>query len=221
MDRNHKLDAPNNEELRIIDQIEDKSGAATVYRNPKPQFHGEILSAEQRQKVKDDELASITNDLWKSSLKIGLYVPYPFVGGALLAAILNSSVDMVSAGIMIGLLIVVTGFWLYTSYVAYARIFKIFYKHALRAGPFIFVMLPSVLLASQAFYAYTAANIAGQSIVFNVAAVSLLVVLYSILTTFIVLLVWSHSKIKGIFKAAVAGLVLLFSVGLVLSSYLL
>lgn len=221
MDRNHTLEAPNNDELSTIEQIEDRSGISTVYRAPEQQFQGKILSAEEREKVKAEQLASITNDLWKSSLKIGLYIPYPFVSGILLAALLNSFVSFTNAGLMIGFLIIAVIAWGASSVNAYVRIFKIFYKHALRTGPFLFVLLLSVLLASQAMYEIVAKNFGSQSVVFNIALVSILVILYSILSTFIVLIVWSNSKIKGIYKVAVAGAVVVVSAFLAISSYLL
>lgn len=221
MDRSHKLDAPNNEELRTIEQIEDRSGLSTLYREPGEQFEGEILTTEAREQVKTEKLNAITSGIWKSSLKIGFYITYPLVSGALLGALLYLVVNWDNAAILLGLIIISGGVWVLTSYFAYAAIFKIFYKHALRTAPFIFVMLISIMLASQAFFTIVAANFAGQSLLFNVALVSLFTVIYSMAISTIILIVWGNAKIKAWVKALVAGLVIVLSGALIVVSYLL
>jgi len=221
MDRNHKLDAPNNEELKTIEQIDDHSGLTTVYREAGEQFHGNILSASEREKLKDDEIDAITSGISKSAPIIGLLIPYPFLSGLMGGVYLYSISAGLNAGILYTLLALLGGTWLATSYMAYARIFHIFYRHALRVGPFLLVMLISVLASSQAFMNIIAQSIASESLVFNIAAMALLVILYSIIISYIVLKTWGNSHISSGFKIAVSGIVLIFSGLLVGLTYLL
>jgi hypothetical protein len=220
MDSSHKLEAPNEEELRTIEHIEDRSGLSTLYRAPGQQFEGEILSSEARDKAKAEKLEAITSGIGKSALKIGLYIPYPFVSGSLLAVFIYTSVNWANAFILFALVILSIGAWMITSYLAYAAIFKTFYKHALRAGPFLLVMLVSMLMAAQAIYGYVADAISNQSLLFNVAIVSLLVVLFSVVASYILLGIWGNSRLGSGVKAAVSGALILVSGFLVASVYL-
>lgn len=221
MDRSHKLDAPNNEELKTIEQIDDRSGLTTVYRKPGEQFEGNIVTASERQRIKDDEIDAITSSISKSAPIIGLLIPYPFLSGLMGGVYLYSVAAGMNPGVLYALLALLGGTWLITSYYAYARVFHIFYQHALLVGPFLFVTLLSVLAASQAFMNIIAQTIAGESLVFNIAAMSLLVILYSILVSYVVLKTWGNSRISSGFKIAVSIIVLVFSGLLTGLTYLL
>lgn len=216
----HKLIAPNEEELRTIEQLEDHSGLSTLYREPGEQFEGDILSASDREKKQAEKYDAVTRSIWKYSLKLGLYVPFPFISGILLAATLYYTVTWANAAVFIGLIILAVGTWLLLSYGAYTRIFKVFYKHGMRTGPFLLVMLPSVLIASQAIYDVVVMYFAGQSLIFNLAIVSIFVILYSIIASLALLLAWGYPKLETIYKIAVGGLILLISGLLATGSYL-
>lgn len=211
MDRSHKLDAPNNEELRTIEQIEDRSGVAAVYRNPTKQFEGDILSASEREKVQAEKVASVSGDTWKLSPKIGFLIVYPFISAALLVTILYSSILGMNRAIYIVSAIISAGFWMITSYLAYANIFKILYKHGLRAGPFLLVILASTFLGSQAISNITATYFAGQSLLTNIAFVSIATIIYSIITAYIILFVWGNVHIKAVLKLFISVIVLVVS----------
>jgi hypothetical protein len=204
MDHNHKLEAPNEDELRDIEQIQTRSDASTVYRSPKKHYDGQIMSEEERVKAKAEELEALTGGLASSALKIGLLIPYPFVSGALIAAgaySISESIPPIAFG---AIAIIGALFWLLTSYNAYASIFKTFYNHAMRAGPFVSIMLVSTFIASQAIYGYVAHLFAGETLIFNVALNSLLVVIYSMLTTFVLLGIWSNSRLGDLTRVVSA-----------------
>jgi|GEM_PF-1226379 len=221
MDRNHTLDAPNNDELSTIEQIADHSELTSIYRAPGEQFEGEILSEAERVKVKDEELEAITSGIGKSVLSIGLYIPYPFVSGAMLAVGIYVLTDIVKNPFaLVGISFLAGVFWLVTSYKAYASIFKTFYKHALRAGPFLVGMLISLIMASQAIFGIVMESFSNQNIVFNIALISLLTVLYSFVSTYILLGIWGNSKLKSGIKALVSGLIIVVSAFFVIATYL-
>lgn len=221
MDRSHKLDAPNNEDLKKIEQIDDRSGLTTVYRQAGEQYEGTIVTATERERIKAEEIDNITRSISKSAPIIGLLVPYPFLAGLMGGVYLYSISAGMNTGVVYTLLALLGATWLITSYYAYARIFHIFYKHALQVGPFLFVSVLSVLAASQAFMNIIAQTIAGESPTFNIAAMSLLVILYSILISYIVLKTWGNSHISAGFKIAVSAIVLVFSVSISALTYLL
>lgn len=225
MDRDHRLAAPNNDALSGIEQITDRSELTSIYREPGQQFEGELLSAEDRKKAKADELEAITSGLGKHVLSVGILVAYPFVSFALLAVAVYTSLGTMtpetpSVMILVFATVFALSIWLYTSYKAYDTIFKVFYKHALRAGPFLTVMLISLIMASQAIYGIITESFAGQSLLFNVATVSLLTVLYSLVASYILLGIWGNSRLSSGIKALVSGLLLLVSGFFVVATYL-
>ncbi len=220
MDSSHKLEAPNNEELKDIAQIEDRSGLTTLYRKPGAQYEGTILSAAEREKAKAEQLEALTSGLGKYALRLGLLVPYPFISGLLLVVAMYTVISFENAAILLGLVIISAGLWMISSYYAYSAIFKIFYKHALRAGPFLTVMLINILIVSQAIYGLVVQNFAVDALIFNASLISLLLVLYSIIVTYILVGIWGNSHLKSGIKALVSALSIVVSLFLVAAVYL-
>ena len=218
--KNHHIDAPNELELSGIEQITDRSELAGVYRNPGKQYEGELLSSEERAKVKAEELEAITSGLGKHVLKVGLYVPYPFVSGLLIAVGLYALAVMANPFVIVSASILAIGFWMISSYSAYSAIFKLFYKHALRAGPFLIVSLVSIAMASQAIYWIVSESYATQSLLSNAALMSLLLVVYSLVITYILLGVWGNSRLPSIIKAMLSALIIVISAFFVIATYL-
>jgi hypothetical protein len=216
----HKLDAPNNDELKSIDQIGDHSSASTVYRKANDQFEGEILSAKAREKAKAEELEAITSGLGRNALRIGLLVPYPFISGLLLTVGVYTTVTLANASIFFGIVIIAAGLWLISSYYAYSAIYKIFYKHALRAGPFLAVMLINILIVSQAIYGLVVQDFAVDNLVYNAGLISLLLLLYSFIVSYILVGIWGNSRLKSSIKALVSALSIAVSAFLVGAVYL-
>jgi len=219
MDRDHRLAAPNNDALSGIEQISDRSELTSIYREPGEQFEGELLSAEDRKKVKADELEAITSGLGKHALKIGIYIPLPFVTGLFIITGLFLSSGM-NEILLVFLSFFALSAWLITSYRAYAAIYKTFYKHALRAGTYIVVMLASILMASQAIYWIITETFSSQSLLFSVSLISLLLVAYSLVANFILLGIWGNSRLGSGIKALVSGLILIVSGFFVVATYL-
>lgn len=219
---NHQLEAPNEEELKAIQQIENRSELSSLYFKPGEQNQGPILSPEERVKAKEEEVAAKSKGIWQSFLKIGLYIPYPLVIAASIAAALYTFASSLNGLVFLGLIILSVGVWGLTSYFAYAAIFKVFYKHGLRAGPFMITMLISVLLAAQAAYGLVAQMFVGAELplLFNTTLVSIIVLIYSIIASGILLSVWGNPKLKSSVKAAVSLFLILVSGFFILGVYL-
>jgi len=220
MDSSHKLDAPNNDELSKIEQLDDRSELTSIYREAGELYEGELLSAEARTKVKAEELEAITSGLGKHVLKIGLYIPLPFITGLLLGVGFYSLIGKIGQMPLVFLAFFALSAWLLTSYAAYAAIFRTFYKHALRAGPFIVVMLASILMASQAIYWIVTQTFSSQSLIFTAGLISLLLLAYSLVASYILLGIWGNSQLSSGIKALVSGLVLIVSGFFVVATYL-
>jgi len=224
MGSNNIIQAPNEDELKEIRQIEDRSAMSGIYFEPQKQFEGEIImSPEERTKVQEEKAAAASKGIWKSFLKIGLYIPYPLVIGASIAAALYSFARELNPLLFLGLAILSLGVWGLTSFFAYSSIFKVFYKHGLRAGPFLIVMLVSVLLASQAAYGLVAVMFVGAELplLFNTTLISIVLLIYSIIMSGILLAVWGNPKLKSLAKAIASILVVVTSGLFVLFVYLM
>jgi len=224
MDRNHTMEAPNNDELKDIEQISDRSDLTNIYREPGDQYEGELLSKEDRVKAKADELEAITSGLGKHAFKIGLFVPLPFITGLLIGSGLYSYASQLEEKdtmFFVFFSVFAIAAWMITSYMAYAAIFKIFYKHALRAGPFLVVMLVSIMMASQAIFWIVSESYATQSLVFNAALMSLLLLMYSLVANFILVGIWGNSRMQSGIKAIVSLLIIVISGAFVAATYLL
>jgi hypothetical protein len=76
------------------------------------------------------------------------------------------------------------------------------------------------MMASQAIYWIVSEDYAGQSLIFNAALMSLLLVMYSLVATYILLGIWGNSKLNSGVKALVSGLVLIVSAFFVVATYL-
>jgi len=220
MDKNHRLDAPNNDTLNGIEQIADRSDLTNIYRDPGEQYEGELLSTEDREKAKAEEMEAITSGLGKHVLKIGIFIPLPLVSGLLIVVGLYSVVRIINPMLLVFSAVFALIAWFIISYQAYAAIFKTFYKHAMRAGSFLIVMLASIIMASQAIFWIVTESYAEQSLLFYSALTSLLVVMYSLIATFILLGIWGNSKLKSGIKALVSGLLLIVSAFFVVTTYL-
>ena len=220
----HKIEAPNEQELKEIQQIEDRSGLTSLYFEPQKQEQGEIfMSPEERDKAIEAKKVESVKGIGGAFLKIGLYIPYPIVIGASMAAAFYTFVGAVNPLFFLGLVILAVGIWGLTSYFAYAAIFKTFYKHGLRAGPFLFVMLMSVLLASLAAYGLVAGMFVGAELplLFNTTLISIVLLIYSIIASGILLSVWGNPKLKSLAKAIASVSVVLASGIFVLVVYAL
>ena len=220
MDEKHKLNAPDEEELSGVEQLQDRSDLSSVYRNPTRTFTGKVLTVEERNQAKADELEALTSGLGKHSLKIGLAVPYPFIAGVLLTVGSYLLVGKVHDILFGGITILGALAWLLTSYTAYSYIYKTFYKHALRAGPFLLVMLLSLFLASQAIYGFVTQVVSSDTLFVTVGLISLLVIVYSCLTTFVLLGIWGNSRLSSYIKVVVSCLIMAISAFLVAGVYL-
>ena len=80
MDKDHRLDAPDNESLSGIEQISDHSDLTTIYPHAHLDWEkDELISRDEREKRRDDERLRVSLSLRKWFLPIGLLIPLPFL----------------------------------------------------------------------------------------------------------------------------------------------
>ncbi len=192
----HSLDAPDNEELKNIEQVADHSDASTVYRQAKEQWSGEILSSEERERRRQHTEDTLTFGIRKQFLQIGILAPMPFIFLALLISTnlaIIGRVDMVILAVPLVLSYII---WLVVSFSIMKNLFRIFYKNALTAGPFLFILYAILFLSIQAIK-ISSSPIHNYQLFTSVAIVSAVEIVLSIVLSYFLLLIWTTPKISG------------------------
>jgi len=82
-------------------------------------------------------------------------------------------------------------------------------------------MLVSIMMASQAIFWIVSESYATQSLVFNAALMSLLLLMYSLVANFILVGIWGNSRMQSGIKAIVSLLIIVISGAFVAATYLL
>ncbi len=160
MDKNHEIDAPNNDSLRSVEQLEDHSALSSLYPHKNTDWTGDLVSAEDRATKRDQATLHITTSIRRSSVAIGILAPLPF----LLAGLIIATLQVYGMGrstkpedtSFYAIVTILGGMiWLALSLYILHKIGEIFYKHALRATPFVLVLLALLSASIQALYVFT------------------------------------------------------------------
>lgn len=196
MDRKHKLNAPDNDSLQFIEQVNDHSELSTLYPHAHDQWTGEIMTEEARLKKRDKEHEEITTKIiWKFWL-IGVLAPIPIILAAIITvlAFLYINPEQMATFIVPALIALLV--WAGASYFAIRRIFLVFYNHALRAGPFLVTLLVMLGLSVQTIYVLTL-PLHNQSPIHAVTLISGIILLWSILLSLLLLWIWVTPYLRG------------------------
>ena len=209
MDKDHRLDAPDNESLSGIEQISDHSDLTTIYPHAHLDWEkDELISRDEREKRRDDERLRVSLSLRKWFLPIGLFIPLPFLFMSFLVIFAAEFFDIQKLKFMTLPILIVSGFFIFLSYKGFKYGFKIFYKHGTRAVPFIITLLALLALSTNAVFLLTEPLHTGHYAVDSLIITgSLLVasVLYSLMLVFI----WSSPRITSGVKLAYVGILAL------------
>lgn len=157
MDKKHRLDAPHNDLLEGIEQVDNHSELSALYFTARAEWEGkEIISTEERHARSAQELRAITLSIRKKFAVVGLLVPLPLILFIVLLAFALATITTPdSARFALPLVIVLLGTWIAVSFAASRKVIAIFYQHALRAGPVILILLALDGLAAQASLLFT------------------------------------------------------------------
>lgn len=206
MDHNHRLEAPDNEALKDIEQVADHSDLSTLYRKAKDQWDGELLTDQEREKRRQNKYDTISFGIRKKFLLIGFLIPLPFflawlIGSVALNFVTDDNVSMMAIPAIFVFLA-----WAMLSFFSYKRLFVLFYDNALNAGLFITVLL--TLLGLSAVSIFKLSDSIHQAQVFESAlTVTGFGFVWSVILTIPLLYLWSTPRLSGNAKLGVIALI--------------
>lgn len=214
MDHKHRLDAPNNDKLRTIEQLPDKSELSGLYFTPKKQWEGELVSEEEREKRRSDAIDTISLGIKKRFLAIGLLGILPFALFAGVAAIAIFFSSLIANDRNAAVLVVPTMFlfliWVFVAFRLLRHYFAIFYNHAMKGTVFLFFQLILTGLSAQTFYLLAIAPF-GVDIIINTLIIAGFALAWSPIVSFILLHIWVSPRLTGSKKLSLIGL---FAIGM-------
>lgn len=201
MDKDHRLDAPDNESLRTVEQLEDHSELSAIYPNQQVEWKGlPLLSQQERYAKHDAEQRAITTSLRLRFITVGLLLPLPI----LLAIIFTSGFYIISDYISFQALwsipaIILAAIWLIIASRAWRSLFQLFYKHAVRSLPIVVILLIELGLASWTLYGI-AAPFYTNWVFGNLLGLSIAIFAASIILSGIVIFIWTSYRLPGVVK---------------------
>lgn len=211
MDKDHRLDAPDNDSLQSIEQLPDRSDLSTIYEHGRTELTKDgLVNRDEVIQKQDEERAKIRTSIRKSFLVIGLLIPLPFVMIANIVTIaLTYAMDEDSRLLLIPVILAIV-LSLYIAARAFKEVYEIFYDHAMKATPFVFTHLVllgtslyATLLGTQQFH--------NGNLIHDVLIISGAMTLLSVLYSGLLLLIWVASRLSSSAKMACVALLVLFN----------
>lgn len=217
MNDDHRLDARDSQDLAAVEQLEDRSDLSTLYPQRATQWDGVIMTAEQREAARDKATEEISTSLRRHFVTIGFLVTLPLLLAAAIVAsameinLLNSE-EAESRAILTAATIIVGGAWLATSFIALRKVVHLFYDHAMRAAPFIVIVLAMISISVQSLYILTFTYHQSTPLM-TVGIVGAASVLWSIILSFALLWIWTSPRLADSLKIAYIAIMTLSVVG--------
>lgn len=206
MDKDHRLDAPDNDSLRTIEQLGSRSELGGLYPNAHHEWEGEdLLSREAREEKRDQEQLRISLTIRKWFVVIGLLTPLPFILGSILITVALTYLKIENLSYLIVPVIAAVALWLYVSYRAIKKVYAIFYQHSMKASPFIATLLAFLVFSLQALY-ITMLALYNDSLMYNTVISGLVVLATSVAYSGILVFIWTAQNISGAFKIGCLGI---------------
>ncbi|MFZ1250625.1 MAG: hypothetical protein WAR37_04240 [Candidatus Microsaccharimonas sp.] len=212
MDKDHRLDAPDDENLRSIDQLSDRSALSSIYPEAHDRWEGTIMSEQARSDKRDKEQQNITQSIRKWFIVIGVLAPLPFIIASLLAMAGYQYGPLIDKTLIVIPFAIAALVWLLLSVYFVRKLYAIFYNHALSATPYYIVLLILLSLSLHLVYSLTAPY-HSQDPVINTFITSVAVVGVSVILSGVLLVVWTSLRIKAQIK-----FVFIFVLALLLAS---
>lgn len=209
MDRNHQLDAPNNETLKNIEQLEKRSELSALYFQPKDQRVGELISEEERDSRRTKSLDAITRNIKKRFISIGFLgmLPFSLLAGLVALALFFSALIVKdrNAAVLVVPIMILFLIWVFVTFRLLRFYFSIFYEHALRGSIFLFFQLMIAGAGAHSIFTLVIAPLQLGPIT-NIIIVSGVGLILSPLVSFILLQVWVSPRISGNIKLSIIAL---------------
>ncbi len=218
MDSKHRLEAPNNDSLKDIEQIGDRSGSAAVYPHAKNDWEGvDLMSGEARMKKQEDDKRRINLTIRRWFPVIGFLIPVPAVLGAAIIALAAEFLDPKSAALFLLPVFFAVFLWGFLSYHSLKAVHTIFYNHSIKLLPYLIAHIGLLLIAFRGLFMYSQTFHNGWAIG-DVLIVDGVIILASMILSGILLFIWTTRRITSGWKfallaflaVAIAGIQLLY-----------
>jgi hypothetical protein len=206
MDSRHKLDAPNNETLKNIEQLDDRSEIAAVYTRGKDQWDGELVSEDEREARRQHKLDTMSFGIRKEFVLIGFLFPLPFILAAVISVAALTFIDEGNVALFVVPAIILFFMWATITYFSYRKLYTAFYMNAVQTAPYAFVLLS--MLGFVTFTAYHIITLFYDIPALGMAGIlSTLAILASIVCNFFLLRLWTTPVIPSGIKLLIIILV--------------
>ena len=213
MAENHYIDS--GDQHIAAEGAPDHSELTTLYRDPPKVELEHWMHEDERQAILETKRATVTTNLRKSAILIGLALSIPVVLGIIFEQFFTTTVSLVNAIPILFLIIFGFGGYFAISIQLFKWVAKTFHNHTLRALPISLTTLLCLFLLIQPTFHQTNLYIGGLA--GYATGLGALLVMGTLIAT-ISILAWTSQKLPNIFKI----LVLIFFVGVsVTGAYLI
>ena len=215
MDRDHRLEAPDNEELSAIQQLDNHSELTTLYPRAHKEWEGaDLMSSDERAKKHDEEQLHISMTIRKWFAIIGLLVPTPAILIAFMAITASRYLNPSDMGILLLPVIAIVALVCWLSFRCIQQVYIIFYNHAIKATPFLVVLIGYLLLSLFSLFIATQPLHTGDYLI-DAIVISGAVWTASIVYSAVLVFIWSSQGLNAKAKLWImSGIgIILFGIG--------
>ncbi len=209
MDKKHRLSSPNNDSLKGIEQVTDRSELSTLYYKPHDEWEGkELLTPEQREEKRHAEHRATVRSVRKKFWRVGILLPLPVVTLAILISLASIYITFQNPMFEIPFIIIVGGIWAVSAFHMFRRAFAILYSHTLGTVPFFLIFMILLGLGTQALFLLTRGHHT-ESLLLNTLFISGSALVVSVLLCGLLLLIWTSERLtSGSRLVAIGGVAL-------------
>src|SRR5690606_37782067 len=186
-----RMDAPDNESLRAIEQLQDHSELSSMYPHAHDQWEGtELMSPEERERKRALEQLNISLSIRRWFFLVGFLIPIPVVLAALMSVTGVTYVNEGNIGFMLLPIVISLGIWVLLSNLAMKKVDDIFYGHSIAITPYLMAHVGLLLLAMQVTYV-AASSFYSNSLIINTAITSGFALVVSVMLSGVLLVIWT------------------------------
>jgi hypothetical protein len=218
MDSKHHLNAPNNDALKEIEQIGDRSGSAAVYPHAKNDWENvDLMSGEARMKKQEADRLRVNLTIRRWFPIVGILIPMPAVLAAITVALAAEYLDPKAAALLLLPVFFGVFLWGFLSYHSLKAVRTIFYNHSIKLMPYLIAHVALLAIGFRGLFRYAQTLHNGWA-VGDVLIASAVVLLASMILAGILLFIWTTRRITsnwkfgllGALAAIIAGIQLLY-----------
>lgn len=207
MDHERTSLKPDHEDLASVEQLQDRSELSNIYPNPTALNDGELVSKEERDHRKEEQLLAISSDAPRSTIPIIFFFLSPLLVAAIFIYGFSLLLEPETVGLFLPAIVIAIGTTLLISWFFYKQFAAALYSHTIQIGPFVGILIgyliPTAYLSTQLGIAL--GQPVGEPVQFAIALGILTVI--SLVLTWLLLVVWTKpklsSRLRSIFLVAI------------------